>query len=112
MTDRELLEAAARAAGVNWTRWVSLDGGMHGLLLCDRLSAWNPLESDADAFRLAAALGLIVEFDGRGIRARAVPGSGPCASASAIARTADEHLILVRRAITRVAAALAQPSNA
>jgi hypothetical protein len=55
-TDRKLLEAAARAAGlaVDWRESVQC--------LCYSSSpynvAWNPLTDDGDAFRLAVRLGM------------------------------------------------------
>lgn len=61
MTDRELLEAAAKAAGYevkphpNPLVFPSLP-----FLLGDK--AWNPLTDDGDAFVLASVLGLIVDF--------------------------------------------------
>jgi len=59
-TDRELLELAAKAAGMNTrefatdsiTRWHWRDDGTH--------TAWNPLTDDGDAMRLAVALCLNV----------------------------------------------------
>lgn len=57
MTDRELLEAAAKAAGLR-AKWEPFSDG-------ERLRAspdgnwwptWNPLESDGDALRLAVKL--------------------------------------------------------
>ena len=61
MTDRELLELSARAAGHSeliycefWkcmARWVEEDGGYF-----DSNSYWNPLTSDGDALRLAVSL--------------------------------------------------------
>jgi len=54
MTDRELLELAAKAAGIDYyTRAQS--GGM----LTDN-GEWNPLTDDGDALRLAAKLGIDV----------------------------------------------------
>ncbi len=58
MTDRELLERAAKAAGMA-TAWVDdfgvfckgMDGGQR----------WNPLTDDGDAFRLAVALHIPIE---------------------------------------------------
>jgi hypothetical protein len=47
MTDRELLERAALAAGMN----VGTDEGGY-----DDLKWWNPLTNDGDAFRLAVKL--------------------------------------------------------
>jgi len=52
MTDRELLELAAKAAGMPWDQWV-IDGD----------DSWNPLTDDGDALRLAVQLGLDVCID-------------------------------------------------
>lgn len=80
MTDRELLELAAKAAGM-WKTDFSLNDDclpdLHeekGFRLAMGKGWWNPLEDDGDAFRLAADIG--IEFfhaytnDGRGIVAR------------------------------------------
>lgn len=55
MTDRELLELAAKAAGIEVTAVVA-DGIPH------RFGAgyWNPLTDDGDALRLAVNLGITV----------------------------------------------------
>ena len=53
MTDRELLEAAAKAAGLTFG-WVDDFG-----VMCAGMEAgsrWNPLTDDGDALRLAAKL--------------------------------------------------------
>lgn len=52
---RELLELAAKAAGVD----IEFHGDMPWLTSGKR--PWNPLEDDGDAFRLAVALGLVVD---------------------------------------------------
>ena len=60
-TDRELLEAAAKAAGIKliwndrenpgyWSSWKGLA----------QWEDWNPLTDDGDAFRLAVKLGIAV----------------------------------------------------
>ena len=60
MTDRELIEAAAKAAKIpgGWNErddgWF-VPGGNEGWLW---LSRWDPLNDDKDAFRLAVKLGL------------------------------------------------------
>ena len=65
MTDRELLEAAAKAAGIVLLR--APDGSMRnctGLRPEHNILAapfWNPLTDDGDALRLAVRLGLSVE---------------------------------------------------
>jgi hypothetical protein len=64
MTDRELLEAAAKAAGMDYLIWTP------GAAPCvsrehrigDRI-CWNPLTDDGDALRLAVKLNLQVEPD-------------------------------------------------
>jgi hypothetical protein len=55
MTDRELLELAAKAAGN--PQGTSRSGG--GLLMANDLY-WNPLTDDGDALRLAVMLNLTV----------------------------------------------------
>jgi hypothetical protein len=57
MTDRELLELAAKAAGKD-IEWQPCDWAHDNETLCE----WNPLENDGDAFRLAAKLKLQVSF--------------------------------------------------
>lgn len=59
MDDRELLERAARAAGVEWSAeeghgWQQIDG-LH--------SVWNPLTDDGDALRLAVKLRMAVVIE-------------------------------------------------
>ena len=53
MSDIELLEMAARAAGLPWDQWV-VDGN----------DSWNSLTNGGDAIRLAVKLGIDVEFEG------------------------------------------------
>jgi len=72
-SDRELLEMAAKAAGID-LRWKL---GVHQITLPPALpyylvggldQYWNPLTDDGDALRLACFLGLILETglnDGR-----------------------------------------------
>jgi hypothetical protein len=74
MTDRELLEAAAKAAGfgapesgaVCWTESeYPPRSGKHGALwnyvgYLDTAQLWNPLTDDGDALRLAVKLGIAV----------------------------------------------------
>jgi hypothetical protein len=64
MTDRELLELAAKAAGIRINHWVydDLDGSPAVL---ETGEVWNPLTDDGDALRLAVKL--LFEIDmGRG----------------------------------------------
>jgi hypothetical protein len=57
MTDRELIDLAAKAADLGF---VPSDGGV-GLIGGVLHAPWNPLHDDADAFRLAVKLRLRVE---------------------------------------------------
>lgn len=57
MNDRELLEAAAKAAGIKYTKPTSEYSGAYGLAVEDEhgriVRDWNPLQDDGDALRLA-----------------------------------------------------------
>ncbi len=60
MTDRELLELAAKAAGMPASMWWWVDG-----VLCkagDVHTPWNPLTDDGDALRLAVKLQMMIDF--------------------------------------------------
>lgn len=63
MTDRELLEMAAKAIGETPERWTVGSESPSGLLLRGVQHPWNPLRDDGDALRLAVKLGLVVEID-------------------------------------------------
>lgn len=108
-TDRELLEAAAKAAGIEIDKSVFNGGGTgntgfdllgNAVLDWHNGKTWNPLTDDGDALRLAVKLGLdlCVSPNSRLCAWSAVssdwveepPGSDPCAA--------------MRRAIVRAAA--------
>ena len=63
MEDRELLEAAAKAAGLCYESPVG-EIGLGGLWLLqeDELRWWNPLIKQSDLYRYARDRGLTVEF--------------------------------------------------
>ena len=70
MSDRELLEAAARAAGIelDWksARILRESGGFEEYEFCDLKGTrcvWNPLNVDGDALRLAVKLRLVILID-------------------------------------------------
>lgn len=63
MTDRELLEMAAKAAGIAvvWGKWMN----RHEWLVHHNtgdLAPWNPLTDDGDALRLAAHLKIDIKW--------------------------------------------------
>jgi hypothetical protein len=63
MTDRELLEAAAKAAGIEllWHNFSNIPSLWEGL---GSDTVWNPLADDGDALRLAVKLGLAIHVWG------------------------------------------------
>jgi hypothetical protein len=92
MTDRELLELAAKAAGIElWHEDVFTNGLTHKVsdngVLC-----WNPLTDDGDALRLAVKLEACIDFMDR----RVVAGAWP----EVVIDFTDEDY---RRAIVRAA---------
>jgi hypothetical protein len=102
MTDRELLEAAAKAAGIDGeyrTERLCVDGdwtNVTAIFMTDGAGWWwNSLEDDGAALRLAVRLGLLFDPDASRLYSEELAdGRGPEEAA--------------RRAFTRAAAALAE----
>jgi hypothetical protein len=100
MTDRELLEMAAKAAGYGESRtcidewfWVLTDDG--------DWHSWNPLTDDGDALRLAVKLGLDIDRTAKGwVTVRDVE---TCVSGPSVA-LGDDHYAATCRAIVMAAA--------
>ena len=110
-TDRELLELAAKAAGIEgkWTEWDHAYGDYreHGIDYGGR-TLWNPLDDDGDALRLAARLYLdINQFPATDGYVGMVEiwrnGDGDPAHVEYV-KVGDDRLIATRRAIVRAAA--------
>jgi len=97
-TDRELLELAAKAAGITWVGHTAkgLAQGRNGACM---VLPWEPLTDDGDALRLAMKLGFTVE-----------PGKcwhspyGPAFGEDLL----DGEMTATRRAIVRAAAAIGE----
>lgn len=90
--DRELIELAAKAYGIQVKGWlndklIGFDANTEWPVNGD----WNPLESDGDAFRLAVYLGIFQRTD-------FIKLLGDLMKSEAT------HLIATRRAITLIAA--------
>ena len=101
MTDRELLELAAKAAGLNIKSYaVDTDDAFIHLIVGRKFTsekvAWNPLTDDGDALRLAVKLGLVVDTK----PARTYCGT---TSYSSIEDHNDDPCAATRRAIVRAA---------
>ena len=105
MTDRELLELAAKAhGGIMFDSW-----GVADVFICrDTLNLWNPLTDDGDALRLAVKLGIGLDID-------IYPG---CNETEAWVGSYDNHrqychhgecpYAATRRAIVRAAASIGE----
>lgn len=66
MTDREMLELAAKAAGMrihakNQAERDEIGFGDKGLWIVGGSSGWNPLTYDGDALRLAVKIGMLID---------------------------------------------------
>lgn len=110
-TDRELLELAAKAAGIKcrwwkvkeWSPTTYASGSMHGRMLsgtsdifgAHHTKPWNPLSDDGDALRLAVKLNLLY---GK-VFARNVADNH---------EDGDDIYAATRRAIVRAAAAIGE----
>lgn len=108
MNDKELLELAAKAAGIVALRWgidkperqMSGEGQFIG-------ATWNPLADDGDALRLAVKLRMVVHVwdDGENVSAaKTLPdGDDPPVSDSSAWHSADAHGSGGLEAATRLA---------
>jgi hypothetical protein len=100
MTDRELLEDAAKAAGIEIKHWIGND---------PYSPEWNPLTDDGDALRLAIKCGIsVLRFPAcigtgwpqNGLPARLIGFDPPYEDIS----SGQDVLAATRRAIVRAAA--------
>jgi hypothetical protein len=110
MSDRELLELAARAAGITavWLEWMTSQScAVTGTKFTKRTGlildggVWNPLNDDGDALRLAVKLGLSVQVINRNSETQAIYHVG-----YELQKHGDDPFAATRRAITRAAAAI------
>lgn len=108
-TDREMLEKAAKAAKLPECGWM---GPAFMYVKDDTWTEWNPLESDADAFRLAVKLEIeIYHADDDGapsVYAGYFPCPGDERQLYAIGPHGSDPLAATRRAIVRAAAAIGE----
>ena len=115
MTDKELLELAAKAAGIDG-RYASLDEFPDWMTCHDGegiyftgSQAWNPLTDDGDALRLAVKLNIVVWEYGQYDRAMAEVRYG--AARGEYWELGDDPYAATRRAIVRAAAELARQTS-
>ena len=106
MTDKELLEAAAKAAGIEGehrTENLCVGGDwmdVTAIFFADGMGWWNPLNDDGDALRLAVKLNLNLRFGAQWVL---VHNSEVEASQS----LSEDPCAATRRAVVRAAAELA-----
>ena len=111
MTDRQLLEAAARAAGIA-LEWNDHEvpgyyGSWRGL---PQWEEWNPLTDDGDALRLAVKLGLLVYVMlEAGFTAIRLPGEHIGGKYDQVEMHGSDPYAATRRAIVRAAAIMEAP---
>ena len=94
MTDREMLELAAKAGG--YVIRVS-SGGSFSVDIDGFWRGWNPLNSDGDALRLAVKLHMQVSITTESCRAETLPVLG-------VRVNDNDELAATRRAIVMAAA--------
>jgi hypothetical protein len=99
MTDRELLELSAKAAGYNMAK--VLDGYP---MYMEGYGIWNPLTDDGDALRLAVKLQL--NFNWEDFNTIDVWCSDTCKNATE--EFTDDPYAATRKAIVRAAAQIGQ----
>lgn len=108
MSDRELLELAAKAYGATHA-YAGRCWGIEGRrrdgagLLCDNDLYWDPLTDDGDALRLAVKLGIGVYW-----AASYVHATQPSGVFFYESRETDDPYAATRRAIVRAAAAMGE----
>jgi len=94
MTDKELLEFAAKAVGIDLSGGVDENGAYE--------ENWNPLLHDADAFRLMVELEIDVWIGCGGVTADGMRGKD--SFDEEFSQNNHDSFLATRRAITRAAA--------
>lgn len=107
MDDRELLELAARAAGIELLDFYG-ERYSARIIATNKLIGWNPLTDDGDAFRLAVKLELIVGHDAEDRLAYAQIRYPHRSFNEFYGGTRLDARAAMRRAIVAAAAAIAQ----
>ena len=111
MTDQELLEFAAKAAGLNVkAQSVNADDRWLGLVIGEKHTRekkfWNPLTDDGDALRLAVKLGLFVDIYDTEVLAGWVVDKDSSSMETLNQPKGNDPYAATRRAIVRAAAEL------
>jgi hypothetical protein len=119
MTDRELLELAAKAVGYSWVRGFSQDGAWWHQDP-ENARRWNPLTDDADMTPLIVRLGIkVLPYPVFGHEKHSVIASrrlwsppedddNSCYGPECLEQYGDDPAAATRRAVVRVAAEIGQ----
>lgn len=99
MTDRELLELAAKASGIDIIRWNEMLSAYE-----TNLGLWNALYNDGDALRLAEKLGLTICMDGIGTVSACDETRKYDVFVTQLIQECGTRIAATRRAIVRAAA--------
>ena len=104
MTDRELLELAAKAAGVEGRYSAQYAGTRAYGGIWHNGTRWNPLDDDGDALRLAVKLGICVApgSNSESHQSRFAVATGD--SGEVLEERREDPYVATRRAIVRAAA--------
>lgn len=103
-TDRELLELAAKAAGIKYHSYIDHEMIGRGINIGDLDSAiWNPLADDGDALRLAVECSLTIDLSEEKVLVEA-----PWLTNEFSEDYANDKMRATRRAIVRAAAAIGE----
>jgi hypothetical protein len=108
-TDRELIEAAARAAGIDFSSWPHHCPSPGAPW---KSSEWDPLTDDGDALRLAVALNIdVINATGEGYKlgqSVTFPMGDDFDALTEWYADDGDKLAATRRAVVRAAAAMAK----
>jgi hypothetical protein len=104
MTDKEILELAAKAADIELWHEDVFTKGLTQKVSQSGILCWNPLTDDGDALRLAVKLEMMIDYIDRGYMAgHVLATAGPVMLSIYEPREPDPYAA-TRRAITRAAA--------
>jgi len=117
MTDRELLEKAAKAAGIDLWHEDVFTNGLTRKVSPNGILSWNPLTDDGDALRLAVKLGIQIRqypiydtprFAAYACEAKWDSDAQRAAGSDALVNYDGDPYAATRRAIVRAAAAIGE----
>jgi hypothetical protein len=106
-TDRELLELAAKAAGIVLPSWHESANAFYVPTHSLQTVWWNPLTDDGDAFRLQVQLDIHLAFFSKVVLA----GVGGSMIPSVEEPIGENKIAATRRAIVRAAAAMQEANE-